>query len=105
MLHLLYIIAFTVIAFFAVTNLIRSLINVGMESQKMGHNWNRGSNANAGVTSGKTLSHPELLDEQGKPINEPLLVMRSVNVDDARQKLDVLYNDSPGNSSQDEQKE
>ena len=42
----------------------------------------------------KTI-HPELLDERGRPINEPLLVMRSVSVEDARQQLDALYNASP----------
>lgn len=101
MLHLLYIIAFTVIAFFAVSNLIRSLINVGFESQRTGNNWNsrRGNVSNNRYPAAN--SHPELLDEQGKPVNEPLLVMRSVNVDDEREKLDALYNDSPGNSSQD----
>lgn len=103
MLHLLYIIAFTVIAFFAVSNLIRSLINVGFESQKIGNNWNtdgnRGNPSNRRYTSSSTTPHPELLDDQGKPVNEPLLVMRSVNVDDERERLDALYNDSPGNSS------
>ena len=39
--------------------------------------------------------HPELLDEQGKLVEEPLLVMRSVSVEDARQQLDSLYNSSP----------
>jgi hypothetical protein len=34
MLHLLYILAFTVLAFVAVRNLIHSLISVGMESQR-----------------------------------------------------------------------
>ncbi len=106
MLHLLYIIAFTIIAFFAVSNLIRSLINVGFESQRTGNSWNNRvsqGNANRGNQSRQTPSHPELLDEQGKPVNEPLLVMRSMNVDDEREKLDALYNDSPGNYSEDNQ--
>ncbi|NEO48804.1 MAG: DUF2973 domain-containing protein, partial [Moorea sp. SIO4A3] len=34
----------------------------------------------------------------GNPINEPLLVMRSMTVEDARQQLDAIYNSSPGNS-------
>ncbi|MFP4134448.1 MAG: DUF2973 domain-containing protein [Halothece sp.] len=103
MLHLLYIVAFTIIAFFAVSNLIRSLINIGFESQKTGNSWNnRGSQriANRSPQFRQTPSHPELLDEQGKPINEPLLVMRSMNVDDEREKLDALYNDSPSNYSE-----
>ena len=105
MLHLLYIIAFTVIAFFAVSNLIRSLITLGTESQRTGNNWNgrNRSNFNRNRSTGsQTPSHPELLDEQGKPVNEPLLVMRSVNVDDAREKLDALYNNSPGSNQEEE---
>lgn len=104
MLHLLYIIAFTVIAFFAVSNLIRSLVNIGMETQRTGSNWNSPRNRNNfnRYASSQTPPHPELLDEQGKPVNEPLLVMRSVNVDDAREKLDALYNDSPGNSQEED---
>ncbi len=108
MLHLLYIIAFTIIAFFAVSNLIRSLINIGTETQRMGSSWNsRGNRSNfnrSTYSPSQTPSHPELLDEQGRPVNEPLLVMRSVNVDDAREKLDALYNNSPG-GSQDEDKD
>jgi len=108
MLHLLYIIAFTVIAFFAVSNLIRSLITLGTETQRTSNNWNSRRNRNSfnrnRYPSTPTPSHPELLDEQGKPVNEPLLVMRSVNVDDAREKLDALYNDSPG-SHQEEDKD
>jgi len=106
MLHLLYIIAFTVIAFFAVSNLIRSLINIGTETQRIGNSWNARNNRKDVNQSrySQTPSHPELLDEQGKPVNEPLLVMRSVNVDDAREKLDALYNNSPG-SNQEEDKE
>jgi len=96
--QLLYLIAFTVIAVFAITNLIRSLINVGLESQKTTSRLNSGGSKTS--ASSYQISHPELLDEQGKPVNEPLLVMRSVNVDDARQKLDALYNDSPGNNEQ-----
>lgn len=95
MLHLIYILAFTIIAFFAISNLIRSLITISADSQK--GSWTdkpRRVNFSAQGVSSK-LPHPELLDEQGKPINEPLLVMRSVSVDDARQQLDSLYNASP----------
>jgi hypothetical protein len=106
MLHLLYIIAFTIIAFFAVSNLIRSLINIGTEAQRTGSSWNSRSNRNNfnrnRYASSQNPPHPELLDEQGKPVNEPLLVMRSVNVDDAREKLDALYNNSPGNTPEED---
>lgn len=40
--------------------------------------------------------HPELFDDHGQPINEPLLVIRSVSVEDAREELDRLYQSSPG---------
>ncbi len=93
MLHLLYILAFTVIAFLAVSNLIRSLISVSMGTQKRPSFGQR--------TAGGKTYHPEMFDDQGNPINEPLLVIRSVNVDDARQKLDALYNASPEVNVQD----
>jgi hypothetical protein len=92
MLHLLYILAFTIIAFLTISNLIRSLITVSMDSQKRP----TGSGKNRMNPYGYPMnSHPELLDEMGQPINEPLLVIRSVTVEDARQQLDALYNASP----------
>ena len=42
------------------------------------------------------VPHPELLDETGNVIEEPLLVMRSVSVQEAREQLDDLYNSEPG---------
>ncbi|MDJ0507655.1 MAG: DUF2973 domain-containing protein [Crocosphaera sp.] len=97
MLHLIYIVAFTIIAFLAVSNLIRSLITVSMDSQRRyPERGNSGQSAKGKKwkNSQKTI-HPELLDDRGKPINEPLLVMRSVSVEDARQQLDAIYNASP----------
>jgi hypothetical protein len=86
-LHLIYILAFTVIAFLAVSNLIRSLISVSMGSQRTPPNsFSRRFGQN---------THPELFDDKGSPINEPLLVMRSVNVDDAREKLNAIFDASP----------
>lgn len=99
MLHIIYILAFTVIAFFAISSLIRSLITISTESQR--GPWTaepRNSSSNYKFNS-KRVTHPELLDNNGNPINEPLLVIRSVSVEDAREKLDSIYNDSP-NSSQ-----
>jgi hypothetical protein len=49
------------------------------------------------------IPHPELLDSSGNLIKEPLLVMRSVNVEDARQQLDALYEASPGHKSEKEE--
>jgi hypothetical protein len=40
----------------------------------------------------RQVTHPELLDGKGNLIREPLLVMRSINVEDARQQLDAIYN-------------
>lgn len=89
MLHLVYILAFTIIAFLTISNLIRSLITVSMDSQRSY------SGKKSNLYGGKGVPHPELLDEKGIPINEPLLVMRSVSVEDARQQLDALYKASP----------
>jgi hypothetical protein len=100
MLHLIYIVAFTVIAFFAISNLIRSLISISTESQK--GTWSatpRKYVAKSNLSQTKT-THPELYDEQGNPIDEPLLVIRSVSVEDAREKLDSIYNSSPGQPQQ-----
>lgn len=98
MLHLVYILAFTVIAFFAISNLIRSLITISGETQK--GSW---TDTPRQVRSSQNRiyrsSHPELFDAQGKPFNEPLLVIRSVSVEDARQKLDSIYESSPSQTT------
>lgn len=107
MLHILYILAFTVIAFLAISNLIKSLITLSADSQRRPSTRGSSPNNHKGKTSFSygSVPHPELLDSNGKPINEPLLVMRSVNVDEARQQLDSLYNDSPGQTQETEDKE
>lgn len=94
MLHLLYILAFTILAFLAVGNLIRSLVTVGMESQRTPPF--RG-NYNASSPRLQAVPHPELLDDYGNVVNEPLLVMRSLSVQDAREQLDALYKSPPSN--------
>lgn len=93
MLHLIYILAFTVIALLAVSNLIRSLVTLSAETQKFYPP--QYGNSNQISAPAKKPLHPELLDEQGKVIEEPLLVMRSVSVDDARDRLNALYDASP----------
>ncbi len=98
MLHLLYIVAFTVLAFLAVGNLIRNLITLGFE-QRRGPTFATNANGRSGM-SRSTPSHPELLDSQGNMINEPLLVMRSMSVDDARLQLDAIFEASPGGSAE-----
>ncbi|MBO3464020.1 DUF2973 domain-containing protein [Aetokthonos hydrillicola Thurmond2011] len=92
MLHLLYIFAFTILAFIAVANLIRNLIMFSFHQERT-----YPPMANHYMSSNRQLiPHPELLDNSGNLIKEPLLVMRSINVDDAREQLDALYEASPG---------
>lgn len=105
MLHLLYIFAFTIIAFLAISNLIRSLITVSMDSQRRYSAAGKSSSARREVNLyyANGVIHPELLDESGKLIDEPLLVVRSVSVEDARQQLDAIYNASPNQPQETEE--
>ena len=98
MLHLLYILAFTTVAVLAVRNLIRSLLTVGLESQSSPSN--QGWSSRDSYSKSRRIPHPELLDESGNFIDEPLLVMRSVNVQEARQQLDAIYNSELESSSE-----
>ncbi|YAI81759.1 MAG: DUF2973 domain-containing protein [cyanobacterium endosymbiont of Rhopalodia sterrenbergii] len=95
MLHLLYVLTFTVIVFFVVSNLIRSLIKISIDFQ---HRHIPKINTSTNRENAQKTIHPELLDEIGNPSNEPLLLMRSVTVEDIRQQLDALYNLSPNQS-------
>ncbi len=97
MLQILYIIAFMVIAFLAVGNLIRSLFTLGIESTRSPEN--KGYGSPLGRRSGKNSPHPELLDDNGRITEEPLLVMKSMTVEDARERLDAIYRSSPGGES------
>jgi hypothetical protein len=104
MLHLIYIFAFTILAFLAVGNLIRNLMMLGMESQR---SYRPHSQMALGEQAAmrqrmRSVPHPELLDEYGNVVNEPFLVMRSMTVDDARERLDALYNASPNHHHGDE---
>lgn len=92
MLHLLYILAFTIVAFLAIGNLIRSMLTLGLEVQRGESAGNRSRARQA-----RPVPHPEFLDDSGNVIHEPLLVMRSMTVEDAREQLDALYKSSPGN--------
>ncbi len=106
MLHLLYLVAFTTIAFLAIGNLLRSLLSVSRDAQRLYSPAGRPSSEwgssplMASRPRYQAVPHPELLDDTGKPINEPLLVMRSMSVDDARERLDALYEASPGNRTE-----
>ncbi len=94
-LQILYMLAFVGIAFLAIGNLIRSILTLGSESTR------------PVVPKGMRMEdrmrqspqHPEMLDENGRVINEPLLVMRSMTVEDARERLDAIYRSSPGGES------
>lgn len=100
MLHLIYILAFTILAFLAVGNLIRSLMTLGVESQRAYSSpWNSPGGPNSGRSYAGTTPHPELLDESGNMVKEPYLVMRSITMEDARDQLDALYEASPGSAS------
>ena len=102
MLHLVYILAFTVIAFFAISNLIRSLITISGETQR--GSWSdKPRSVQRKEYQSYQVPHPELLDNNGQPVNEPLLVIRSVSVEDARQKLDSIYQASPSQTRQPEE--
>ena len=94
MLQIIYLIAFTILAFLAIGNLIRSLIGFSMDasqSRSMADTTARGYSYRAGA-----IPHPELLDDLGNVTTEPLLIMKSISVEDARARLDALYhNDSP----------
>lgn len=99
MLHIIYILAFTVIASFAISNLVRSLITLSTDTRVHPNHRSYQTRNSGAKRQYRSSVHPELLDEQGKVINEPLLVMRSVSVEDARQKLDALYDSSPSKNN------
>ncbi len=94
MLQIIYLIAFTILAFLAIGNLIRSLIGFSMDASQSRAVTNpnfQGYRYRAGA-----VPHPELLDEMGNVTTEPLLIMKSIGIEDARARLDALYhNDIP----------
>jgi hypothetical protein len=94
-LQAIYIILFAILATLAIANLIRSMFNLGISSQGYG----TAPSAPASVSQATTPLHPELLDDRGHVISEPLLVMRQLSVDDVRDRLDALYEASPGSGS------
>jgi Protein of unknown function (DUF2973) len=94
MLQIIYLIAFTILAFLAIGNLIRSLIGFSMDASQPRTMANP-NDRNYGFPNG-VVPHPELLDDLGNVTNEPLLIMKSISVEDARTRLDALYhNDAP----------
>lgn len=102
MLQLIYIFAFTILALIAVSNLIRNLMMFSVERDRT-YPLARSPMSDRGTFSylssqSQSVPHPELLDTAGNLIRDPLLVMRSISVEDAREQLDALYKASPGYS-------
>lgn len=93
MLHALYIIAFAVLSVLAVGNLIRNLMLLGSDARRGSRNF--GGSSGSDRTSNST-PHPEMLDDTGRVVDEPLLVMKSISLEDAREQLDALYDSSSG---------
>lgn len=91
----LYIIAFAILAVLAIGNLLRNLFTLGAESRRSYRDFPQSSADRPNIPA-----HPELLDDDGRVIDEPLLVMRSMSMDDAREHLDSLYRQSPGSSDE-----
>ncbi|MEB3290606.1 MAG: DUF2973 domain-containing protein [Leptolyngbya sp.] len=88
--HVIYIIAFAVLAILAIANLVRNLMVLGSNAR------NAPAPSAYGNEVNRPVPHPELLDNDGQVIREPLLVMRSISVKDAREQLDALYNSDDG---------
>lgn len=102
MLHVLYIIAFAAIASFAIANLFRNMMMLGRDVRQGYGNAKDAMTAPTVVPNPEKSSHPELLDESGEVVREPFLVLKSISVDDAREKLDAIYKASPGGSADDD---
>lgn len=94
MFHALYIVAFLALTVIAVSNLVRNMMMLGADTRRQPQR-----SGNQGATAQNTVSHPEMLDDTGRVTKEPLLVMRSISLQDARQQLEALYDGKPGNQS------
>ena len=95
MLHALYILTFAVLSVLAISNLIRNLMLLGSDARRGPRNLSSGDNASGGRFN-NSIPHPEMLDETGRVVDEPLLVMKSISLEDAREQLDALYDNSSG---------
>lgn len=83
MLQLLYLSAFAAISYLVIRNLIVNLIAMGRNQMQPPALGNR--------NRPKASIHPELFDDDGNVTDEPLLVIRSANLEEARDRLDALY--------------
>lgn len=95
--HFLYILAFAGLAFLAIGNLIRNLMLLGSDARRPQSR--SGYDPSRRVDPSRPVPHPELLDAQGNVIREPLLVMRSISVKDAREQLDAIFDASDADDS------
>ena len=87
MLHALYLIAFAVLSALAISNLIRNIMMFGTDAR-------RDPRQSANKSSNRSTPHPEMLNDKGQVLDEPLLVMKSISLEDAREQLDALYDGS-----------
>ena len=81
MLQVLYLTAFAVISFLVIRNLAMNLVAMGRNEMQPPALRNKP----------RVSVHPELLDEKGNVTEEPLLVIRSTNLEEARDRLDAIY--------------
>ena len=92
MLQALYIVAFGILAVLTIANLIRNLMLLGADARRGSQQPHAGGNSSSPAK--RAIPHPEMLDARGQVIDEPLLVMKSISLEDAREKLDALYDAS-----------
>ena len=97
MLHALYIIAIAVLSVLGFCILIRNILMFGTDTRREPRNAGFGNGTGNG--SKRSVHHPEMLDEAGRVLDEPLLVMKSISIEDAREQLDALYEGNSDNSS------
>ncbi len=89
MLQILYIVAFSVLAIFAIVNLIGNMIALAQNEARPRASWAADRSDRVPM-----VIHPEMFDEAGNITTEPLLAVRSLDLDEARARLDDLYESS-----------
>ena len=100
MLHALYILAFAVLSVLAISNLLRNIMMFGTDARRRSHSAGFGSDRSGDVS--RPVPHPEMLDAQGRVLDEPLLVMKSISLEDAREQLDALYEGNPDSTTEED---
>jgi len=97
MLHALYLIAFAVLSVLAIGNLIRNIMMLGSDARRDPRRSGFGNGS-----SERSVPHPEMLDDNGRVLDEPLLVMKSISLEDAREQLDAMYEGNPSENISEE---